>query len=194
MKSQYDKNRQSGGYGMVPIVPFTHSPSLSTSTLSPLTAPPTIFCHPLPPVHNLHIYTAQKNNIMAAATTRRKLSVSICIPLHNTSLPLTNNYDAIVSKRSLLVIQCHSEGVFWRGLVPLLMMGNPEHRSTAMTQAALKVLVHQFSSHIITKVETNKVNAEEGNKSHDICNWISSAKTTIISNNNIISGQHHDDL
>ncbi len=123
--------------------------------------------------------------------------MSICIPLHNTSLPLTNN-DAI-SKRSLLVIQCHSEGVFWRGLVPLLMMGNPEHRSTAMTQAALKVLIHQFSSHIITKVETNRgdvvVNAEEGNKSHDICNWmISSAKTTIISNNNIISGQHHDNL
>jgi hypothetical protein len=79
------------------------------------------------------------------------------------------------------------------------MMGNPEHRSNAMTQAALKVLIHQFSSHIITKtkVETNigdvVVNAEEGNKSQDNCNWIiSSAKTTIISNNNIISGQYDD--
>lgn len=121
---------------------------------------------------------------MAAATTRRKLSVSICIPLHNTSLPLANNYNAI-SKRSLLVIQCHSEGAFWRGLVPLLMMGNPEHRSTAMSKAALKVLIHHFSSHI-TKGDV-VINA-------DNCNWmISSAKTTIISNNNIISGQHHDD-
>lgn len=132
---------------------------------------------------------------MVVATTRRKLSVSICIPLHNTSLPLANNYHAI-SKRSLLVIQCHSEGVFWRGLVPLLVMGNREHRSTTMTQAALKVLIHHFSSHI-TNVETNKgdvVFNDEGNKSQDNCNWmISSAKTTIISNNNIISGQHHDD-
>lgn len=137
-------------------------------------------CHhliPLPP-HIHHIYTAQ-NNIMAAATTRRKLSVSICIPLHHTLLPLANNYHAI-SKRSLLVIQCHSEGVFWRGLVPLLMMGNPEHRSTAMTNAAQKVLIHHFSSHI-----TNgnvAINADN--------NWMVS---TIASNNNIISGQHHDD-
>ena len=98
-----------------------------------------------------------------------QLSVSICIPLHNAVSSCSTHKCC-----SLLIIQCHSDGVIWKGLVPLLMGGKEQAVSVDVKHAALKVLIHHFNDYILRSEMDNTndgIGIENQNQSNK-CDWM----------------------
>mmetsp|Transcript_29093 Transcript_29093/g.49615 ORF Transcript_29093/g.49615 Transcript_29093/m.49615 type:complete len:345 (+) Transcript_29093:139-1173(+) len=91
------------------------------------------------------------------AADRILLSVSIYIPLHSSALE--SSFPTHRGCR-LLIIQCHSDGVMWEGLVPLLMDKQEQPISTNMNHIALKVLIHHFNDYIL-RIESNHTNCSD---------------------------------
>ena len=119
---------------------------------------------------------------MPAAAERIQLSVSIYIPLHSSALE--SSFPTHRGCR-LLIIQCHSDGVMWKGLVPLLMGEQEQHISTNMKLVALKVLIQHFNDYIL-QTETNHPNCsddgtsiEDQNQS-DKCEWMTDQINIIV--------------
>jgi len=52
-----------------------------------------------------------------------------------------------------LIIQCHSEGVMWKGLAPLLVGDQEQQLSTKKNRVALKVLLKSFNHHILQQLD-----------------------------------------
>ena len=85
-------------------------------------------------------------------------SVLIYIPLHNSALQSPFSIDRCCS---LLIIQCHSDGVMWKGLVPLLMGERDQSTASAnMKYVALKVLIQHFNDSIL-RIELDHTNSSD---------------------------------
>lgn len=108
-----------------------------------------------------------------------QLSVSIYIPLHSAALSSFSTHNCC----SLLIIQCHSDGVIWKGLVPLLMGGKEQHDVSAnVKQAALEVLIHHYNDYILQGSEIddtkNGIDIEENQSNR--CDWLTDQISIIV--------------
>ena len=100
---------------------------------------------------------------------RIKLAVSVYVPLHTSSLVTDLNRDYSL----LFFIQCHSEGVLWKGLVPLLIVDNKHRQSSPIAQVAMRVLI----DHYVRRLDTNHAkpaddNDAEDENHYDNCDWM----------------------